>query len=154
MATSKSSPCRILLIEDDEAFAEVLAYGLEQKLGANVFIATSSFEAENLMATHGFDLVVTDWRLPDLTGFAALRAADRHLAIDPEAPTDWFERQKTPVIVVTACDSSEIERERRLKGRFHFLGVVSKAQKLDSVLDSIQTVYGNAPGLPGATATA
>jgi CheY-like chemotaxis protein len=138
-------PHKILLIEDDDNFAQVLAYALEKRAGCNVHIATESFEAGNQMSRHGFDLVITDWRLPPFTGFSALRRADHELALDPLAPADWFMHKKTPVIVVTACNAEEVGREKKLKGRFHFLGVVSKEQTVDGILDQMEALYGSFP---------
>ncbi len=143
--SKKSLPERVLLIEDDESFAQVLAFALEQKCGCDVFVANEPFEAENLMSQHAFDLVITDWRLPATNGFSTLRKAEQSLSLDPMAPSEWFGRQKIPVIVITACDSKEIERERRLKGCFQFLGVVSKEQAMDGILQQIEILYQNAP---------
>lgn len=141
----KALPERVLLIEDDESFAQVLAFALEQKSGCDVLIANEPFEASNLMSQHAFDLVITDWRLPTTNGFTTLRKAEQSLSLDPMAPPEWFGRHKVPVIVITACDSSEIERERRLKGCFQFLGVVSKEQPMDGILEQIEILYQNAP---------
>lgn len=142
---SRSLPQKVLLIEDDDSYAQLLAYALEKRGGCDVMIATDSFEAGNQMSRHGFDLVITDWRLPPFTGFAALRRADHELALDPMAPEEWFLHKKTPVIVVTACDAEEVGRERKLKGRFQFLGVVSKEQSMDGILDQLETLYKNFP---------
>jgi CheY-like chemotaxis protein len=139
-------PERILVIEDDESFAQVFAYAIEQEGGGSeVMVASDAFEASNLMSQHAFDLVITDWRLPLVNGFSALRKAEQSLSLDPTAPAEWFGRRKVPVIVITACDSAEIERERRLKGCFQFLGVVSKEQPMEGILDQVALLYGNAP---------
>jgi CheY-like chemotaxis protein len=143
-------PHKILLIEDDDSFAQMLAYALEQRAGCDVHIATESFEAGNQMSRHGFDLVITDWRLPPFTGFSALRRADHELALDPLAPSDWFSHKKTPVIVVTACDLEEVGREKKLKGRFQFLGAVSKEQTVDGILDQMEILYASFPVNSGA----
>jgi CheY-like chemotaxis protein len=135
---------RILLVEDDESFAEVLRNVLETDGHYDVLVAADSFEAENYMSERGFDLIVTDWRLPDFTGFRGLIRADATLSRDPEAPGDWF-RESIPVIVVTACDAEEIERAKKPKGKFHFLGVVSKKQPLDGIAEQIHTIFKNAP---------
>jgi CheY-like chemotaxis protein len=136
-------PERILVIEDDDIFAQTFAYALEQFGGGEVMIAADSFEAGNLMSQHAFDLVITDWRLPMLNGFSALRKAEQSLSLDPMAPAEWFGKHKVPVIVITACDSSEIERERRLRGCFHFLGVVSKEQPMKGILEQIGILFQN-----------
>ena len=138
-------PDRILLIEDDESFAQALAFALEKAGSSEVMIAADYFEVSNLMSQQAFDLVITDWRLPMLNGFSALRKAEQSLSLDPVAPAEWFGRHKTPVIVITACDSREIERERRLKGCFQFLGVVSKEQPLERILDQLDALYAACP---------
>lgn len=140
----KHLPERILLIEDDDSFAQAFALALEGNDHCEVMVAADYFEASNLMSMHGFDLVITDWRLPALNGFSALRKAEQCLSLDPTAPAEWFGKHNVPVIVITACDSSEIERERRLKGCFQFLGVVSKQQPMDHILEQVGVLYGNA----------
>jgi CheY-like chemotaxis protein len=140
---SPGLPQRILLIEDDESFAQVFAFALEQKWNCDVIVASDSFEAGNQMSRHPFDLIITDWRLPPFTGFSALRQADHSLALDPEAPEEWFLHKKTPVIVVTVCDAAEVGKEKRVKGRFQFMGVVSKGQPIEGMLEQLRTLYGN-----------
>lgn len=138
-------PQKVLLIEDDESYAQLLAYALEQEARCEVTIAADSFEAANQMSRHPFDLIITDWKLPPFTGFASLRKADQTLALDPMAPEEWFLHKKTPVIVVTVCDADEVGREKKLKGRFQFLGVVSKGQPLEGVIEQVRMLYGNSP---------
>jgi CheY-like chemotaxis protein len=138
-------PDHILLIEDDDSFSQAFALALEQHYGGEVMVAADSFEASNLMSQHAYDLVITDWRLPALNGFTALRKAEQSLSLDPMAPAEWFGRHKIPVIVITACDSKEVERERRLKGCFQFLGVVSKEQPMDGILEQVGILFANAP---------
>jgi len=145
VSKKSSLPERILLIEDDENFAQMLACALEQRGGSDVMVAAEAFEASNLMSQQAFDLVVTDWRLPAINGFGALRKAEQCLSLDPMAPQEWFGRHKVPVIVITACDLSEIEGERRLKGCFQFLGVVSKEQAMTGILQQIEILFENAP---------
>jgi CheY-like chemotaxis protein len=140
-----SLPHKILLIEDDASYAEMLAYALEERGGCDVEVASDGFEAGNRMAQHSYDLVITDWKLPPFNGFSALRHADHDLAIDPMAPEAWFSDKKTPVIVVTACDAEEVGRERKLKGRFQFLGVVSKGQDIEGIIEQVELLYGNTP---------
>lgn len=141
-----SLPQHILLIEDDENFAQAFAYALEQRAACDVLVAADSFEAANLVSQHAFDLVITDWKLPAQSGFSALRRAEQGLDLDPAAPSEWANHKKIPVIVVTVCESEEVEREKRkLKGRFQFLGVVSKEQPMDSILEQLEVLYGNSP---------
>src|SRR6218665_3702374 len=108
-------PQKILLIEDDDSYAQLLAYTLEKAAPCQVTIATDSFEAANQMSRHAYDLVITDWKLPPFTGFSSLRQAEQTIALDPMAPAEWFLHKKTPVVVVTACDAAEVGKERKLK---------------------------------------
>ncbi len=140
----KISP-NVLVIEDDESYAQALAFGLEKHKNYNVSIATNSFEAGNQMAGSSFDLIITDWLLPPFSGFSTLRKVDQDLALDPIAPSAWFDKQKTPVIVVTACDLEEISRGRKLQGRFQFLGAISKQQPVAGVMEQIHMLYRNYP---------
>jgi CheY-like chemotaxis protein len=134
---------RILLIEDDDAFAQAMAFALERHPNCDVKIAADAFEAGNLMALHAFDLVITDWLLPSFNGFSTLRKAEQNLSLDPTAPVEWFSAKKVPVVVITACDSDEIDREKRPKGHFRFLGVVSKNQPMERIIEQIELLFVN-----------
>ncbi len=138
-------PHWVLLIEEDVALAQELAYALEQKGAGNVVIAGDPFEAANWMSRHSFDLIVTDWRLSEHTSFSALRRADHELSLDPNTPQDWYRHKKVPVIVLTDHDGEEVERERKLKGRFQFLGAVAKKQPLGGLVNQLELLYKNFP---------
>lgn len=70
---------RLLVVEDDEALAELIASDLGER-GYRVDVAGG--HAEALRALDGFapDLVLTDLRLPDGSGFDVLSAAIGHSA--------------------------------------------------------------------------
>jgi two-component system response regulator HydG len=68
---------RILLLEDDEALAEMLVLILRSG-GYSVDLALTMAQAEQQFADQGYELVVADWRLPDGDGIEfADRAAER-----------------------------------------------------------------------------
>ena len=68
---------RILLLEDDEALAEMLVLILRSG-GYSVDLALTMAQAEQQFAGQGYELVVADWRLPDGDGIEfADRAAER-----------------------------------------------------------------------------
>lgn len=58
---------RILVIEDDEAIVELVAYNLTSN-GYEVRTATSAESGELLLAEETFDLLILDWMLPDASG--------------------------------------------------------------------------------------
>jgi DNA-binding NtrC family response regulator len=61
-------PCRCLIVEDDPAFAELVA-GVLALASAKVTFAERLQAAESIIAKESFDLVMLDNRLPDGTGF-------------------------------------------------------------------------------------
>ncbi len=79
-------PARILVVEDEEALAEGLAYNLERK-GYRVDLARDGREALERTRAAPYALILLDLRLPEVDGFQVcqrLRAAER-LHPDPHA---------------------------------------------------------------------
>jgi CheY-like chemotaxis protein len=138
-------PKRVLLIENDAQFGTELAVELEKRDHCDVHLAGDSFEAGNLMSSHAYDLIISDWNLPEGGAFSALRMAERGLSLDPSAPSDWFASDRIPVIVLTSSDTQEIRKERKIKGHFQFLGAVSREQSLVTILDELELIYSNMP---------
>jgi PAS domain S-box-containing protein len=65
---------RILLVEDEEAHARIIQRSFE-RLGAafEVTVASTLAEANKALENGAFDLVISDWRLPDGEGFDLLK---------------------------------------------------------------------------------
>ena len=64
---------RILIVEDDAAVAEMLAFALE-RAGMRPRCAADAREAEAALAEEGLpDLVLMDWMLPGTSGIALTR---------------------------------------------------------------------------------
>lgn len=92
---------RILVVEDDAALVTLLDYNLKAA-GYDVTAAASAEDGEQLLAGSGFDLVVLDWMLPDMSGIelcGRLRRAGKHPAL--------------PILMLTAR-SEEADRIRGL----------------------------------------
>jgi len=68
-----TSPCRILLVEDNPELAEVTAEFIRLE-GAEVRIAQSGQQALEIAEAFGPEIVLCDMRLPDMAGLDVLQA--------------------------------------------------------------------------------
>lgn len=84
---------RILVVEDDALLADGLTAALT-RAGHAVMQAKTGRQADAMLATDGFDLVVLDIGLPDIDGFEVLRRLRAR-------------RAATNVLVLTARDAVE-----------------------------------------------
>jgi PAS domain S-box-containing protein len=88
-------PLRALLVENDEADAELVAHALRQlDRRARIDLASNRKEFTALLAANEYDIVLADYRLPNWTGMEALKEL-RHLGFD------------IPLIVVTGTLGDE-----------------------------------------------
>ncbi len=92
---------KVLVVEDEEALAELLRYNLEAA-GYNVVHATTGEDAEVLITEEAPDLVILDWMLPAASGIEICRRL--------RARTDT---RQVPIIMLTAR-SEEADRIRGL----------------------------------------
>jgi two-component system cell cycle sensor histidine kinase/response regulator CckA len=75
-------PLRVLLIEDNEADADLIVHTmLQANLNTHVDVAATRRQFTELLAGPEYDLVLADYSLPDWTGMEALREL-RRLGID------------------------------------------------------------------------
>lgn len=92
----------VLLVEDEPAQREVLAYNLASD-GFEVFQAVTGAEAERMIAETPPDVILLDWMLPELSGIELCR----RLKARPET-------RGIPVIMISAR-SEEVDRVRGLE---------------------------------------
>lgn len=89
---------RILLVEDDPSWRDLLALFFRNRLGADVFTASDGFngilEYENM--PHKWNLVITDHKMPGLTGIDLVNHIREK---DPQIPVVVFSGV-TPEIVI------------------------------------------------------
>ena len=81
---------RILVVDDLPAHRRVVAFNLE-KAGFQVATADSAVEALKLAGKNRFDLIITDYFMPELTGADLVRSL-----------RDTVAYADTPVILLTA----------------------------------------------------
>jgi DNA-binding NtrC family response regulator len=98
---------RILYVEDDPTGREVAVYNL-QKAGYDVTPASDGQEALSRFPLEKFDLVITDIRMPGLSGLELVRRIHRMVPC-------------LPVIVVTAFGGMETAVEAMRGGACYFI---------------------------------
>jgi two-component system phosphate regulon response regulator PhoB len=101
MVTHKTPP-KVLLVEDEPAQREVLAYNLEAE-GFEVVQAGNGEEALLLVDEENPDLIILDWMMPQLSGIEVCR----RLKMRPET-------HRIPIIMLSAR-GEEVDRVRGLE---------------------------------------
>src|SRR3989475_13227400 len=123
---------RVLVVEDDEAMRTFLDESLREE-GSVGRPASNPLSAIVTLLADRADVLVIDWKMPDLDGFALLSAVRRCF---PELP----------IIFVTAFARPEIERRALEAGAFSFL---PKPFRLSGLVAEIQRALVARPA-PGA----
>ena len=100
-------PAKILIIDEDSSLRRVLEYNLKQE-GYEVFTAADGAGGLRLFEEKSPPLVITDLKMPGMTGFEVLSA------IKERAPS-------TVVIVLTAFGAIDTAVEAMKLGAFHYL---------------------------------
>jgi len=118
-----SDSIRILVV-DDEASQRELVSGYLKKQGFEVFTAAGGEPALELFRQSPMELILTDQRMPDLSGLELLKAAR---AINPE----------TQVIVMTAYGNVETAVEAMKAGAADYL---TKPLHLEELRQKIQRI--------------
>ncbi len=98
----------ILFIDDDPAGREVALFNL-RKAGYEVAAASDGGEGLSLFSSTKFDLVVTDIKMPGISGMEVLRRVRK------QAPD-------VPVLVITAFGNVETAVEAMKAGAYDFIG--------------------------------
>jgi nitrogen regulation protein NR(I) len=111
-------PARILLVEDDSAIANSLPRVLRGE-GYEPVVALRGDEGLALALAQDFDLVITDFKLPGLTGLDLVRQL--HAA-----------KPRVPIILMTAHGTTEMAIEATKLGAYDYL---LKPFEMEELLD-------------------
>jgi DNA-binding NtrC family response regulator len=98
---------KILIVDDDTSLRRVLEYNLQEE-GYEVLAATSGEEGLRLFAAHFPALVITDLKMPGISGFQLLAA------VKEQSP-------ETLVIVITAFGAIETAVEAMKLGAYDYI---------------------------------
>lgn len=103
----KNSPAKILLIDDDDSLRRVLEFQLIEA-GYSVVTSGDGHEALVFFSDREFDCVITDWRMPKMTGAQVVQQVT---AINSEIP----------IIVITAFGDVDTAVDAMRGGAFDFI---------------------------------
>ncbi len=117
----KNQKFRILIVDDEGIAVKNLAHFLRQE-GYAVVTATSGAEALNRLDASNFDIVVTDLKMPDITGIDVIEKAKNKNA-DTEA------------IMITGYASVDSAIEAMRKGAFHYLTKPFSLEEIQSTIE-------------------
>lgn len=101
----------ILLVDDDQNLVTTLSYGLHKAIGKAVSVAIcfSGSEALSLLATERFDVVISDFNMPGLSGLELLNRIRR-------------DHREIVLVLITAYGTDALEEEVHRLG----IGYVTK----------------------------
>jgi len=111
---------RIMIIEDDEEMRSLLKDFFEEE-GFETDSVSNGVDALRMFSEDHFDLVITDIRMPGLTGLDILPRIRR---LKPE----------TPIIVMTAYGSEDVRRRAFERGATTYLEKPIQMSKLRTVI--------------------
>src|SRR3990172_10376242 len=99
---------RILFIDDDRAGREGALFNL-RKAGYKVEVASDGTEGLAIFSPGKFDLVITDAKMPGISGIEVLRRIGKT-------------SRDTPVLVITAFGNVDTAVEAMKEGAYDFIG--------------------------------
>ncbi len=122
-ARSQSASRHILHVDDDTAFAEHIGARLRDH-GFSVTTLFSAHEGLEYVRASGdcIDLLITDYRMPDLSGVGLARQTA-------------LLRPALPILILTGAADEELERTGNSSPT---LAVLSKSQGIEALLDSLR----------------
>lgn len=124
---AEGSQCRALVVEDDQASCEILVDLLRQ-IGCETLLARDGHEGLLQCASHHFDIIFTDIRMPGINGLEMLRK----LRTEPAYA-------QTPIVAVSA---SSLEHERAFYLAQGFQEFIGKPYVFDDIFNALRRFTG------------
>ena len=113
---------KILIVDDEPDMLKLLSMILREKTSYEITTTNNPIEAKELVKQGGFDLVISDLKMPGLDGMEIIDAVKK---IDEDIP----------VIIITAFASVESASEAIQKGGFDFIAKPFKPNDLRIVIE-------------------
>jgi DNA-binding NtrC family response regulator len=112
---------KILIVDDELDMLELLEMIIVEKTPHRVMTTNNPLEVPHLLKGNQFDLLITDLRMPGLSGMDLIRETKR---INPDIP----------VIVITAYGSSQSAEEAINEGAYDY---ITKPFRKDQIIITI-----------------
>ncbi|WP_133137999.1 response regulator [Legionella rowbothamii] len=117
-----------ILIVDDFATMRKLLLSMLTKLGfTNVTEAESASKAWELLQKEHFDLVISDYNMPEMNGIELLSYVRKDSALS-----------KLPFILLTAENDTDLVIESK---KYHINAYILKPYKIDVIKEKLQTIF-------------
>jgi DNA-binding NtrC family response regulator len=120
------SPIKLLLVDDESGFVDVLSKRLARRK-IKVTNAYNGTEAIQALRKEQFDIAVLDLKMDDMDGLEVLRIFKK---MDPEMP----------VLMLTGHGSEQSAREGIASGAFDYL---TKPYELEDLIEKIREATGS-----------
>jgi DNA-binding NtrC family response regulator len=118
------SPIRLLLVDDEAGYLEVLEKRLSLR-GLDVTLAPGGGEAIQTLRKQDFDVAVVDLKMQDMDGIDLLKVLKKMVP-------------KLAVIILTGHGSEQAARDGIAQGAFDYL---TKPCELDKLLERIKAAF-------------
>ena len=126
MNTKKKTNRKILLVDDDTDMCESLADVLTLDSDYDVSFISNPVKALDVIKLKNFDIVVVDYKMPEMTGLELLKKIKQF-------------KPDLPVFILTAFISSDLIEQAKKEGA---IKVLSKFIWPDEILKLIKEVLG------------
>ncbi len=113
---------KILIVDDELDMLELLEMIIVEKTPYQVVTTNNPLEVPPLLKEGSFDLLITDLRMPGLSGLDLIRESKK---IDPDLP----------IIVITAFGSSQSAEESIYEGAYDY---ITKPFRKDQIIITIK----------------
>jgi DNA-binding NtrC family response regulator len=113
---------KLLIVDDEPDMLKLLGMIIRGKTLYEIITTNNPAEALDLIGRGGYDLVITDLKMPGLDGVEILDAVKRY-------------DQDIPVIIMTAYGTIETAEEALSKGAFDF---ITKPFRKEQILFTIE----------------
>ncbi len=113
---------KLLIVDDEPDMLKLLGMIIRDKTSYETITTNNPAEALDIVKRGGYDLVITDLKMPGLDGVEMLEAVKRY-------------DEDIPVIIMTAYGTVETAEESLNKGAFDF---ISKPFRKEQILFTIE----------------